>query len=549
MKKGFITIPGRLVSAMRMGLVAVFGLTMLTGGVGAAAASTDPTDVFQQIGNPQLASQVSAMLDPLPDAETVPPGAIETYPGSGAYLVDPEPVMDAYVAGDQSRMGTSGIDVARLIGVKKGDALLKLKDNTLKRLALFERAGYHELDGNIALGSLVLTSLKDGRIYLSADPDKGYYELTRTQQNYLYSQPVAGEGGPTTLTLDNLLQGGILNTDKAKTAALITKYQGKLVTQSNGELQQPAAVTDTALSQEVIQVPRLTDSIGFPIPKGAYDAMMKMVNNDFSALVNVFGMPTSPFFFIESRVLGQSQTLGLFYTERGSVTFNPRNDAANQWQVGLFQAKLYDTIRRAVEVPTPAPAATETPKSIENTALYVKYKYGYFYELKGGPIDMMSLNDDGLIKVLDRLHERSGMFENYDVKVEFKVGNELVPGQFWTNGGRIVSLVHNTVRGPNDERLRYQITTGSTDGSIVLEMTREQFEIYVYAKSMDDDTMDKLVFNDILKAFTTKPGELIDNAGYRDKLGEDYFNYVGYPKQGQTSEDAYRNMVIDFKVY
>jgi hypothetical protein len=310
----------------------------------------------------QASSASSHAQSTLPKYEELPATG-ETYPGSGTYLVGPLDAMNAAVQAEQGDMAVKKVDVGRLVGLRVGDVEFTLKNGKGKRAVFYERGAYHELDGKVALGSLVLTALKDGRIILGSDPND-YYALTQSQHDYLLLQPVTGEGGATALTFYGLLSdakfGGvpILNTDPQKATEVTTKYEGRLVTQGFALTVEVRDLDDPNFLQEMLPPNPAT---GMRLPKGAYDALLRMFNNDEGAIVRLVGYPVSPYFVMESQVKGVLKKVGVVFTERQVLTYNPDNDEANRWEIGLFGARVFGAIKDSPAPATPIPTSTSAP--------------------------------------------------------------------------------------------------------------------------------------------------------------------------------------------
>ncbi len=302
------------------------------------------------------AAQIQTQNVSIPEYDDLPTTG-ETYPGSGVYLVDGADSMNGTVRADQKAMADMKIDVGRLIGLRLGDVIFTLKSGKGKRLAFYERGAYHELNGQVALGSLVLTSIKDGKIVLGTDPDD-YYDLTTSQRDYLLNQPVAGEGGLTALTFEGLLDarafGGtsILNTDPNKAADVLSKYGGKLITEGAGHSIEVKELDDPNFKQEMMLPSPVTN---MKIPRGAHDALLRLFNGDEVAILKLVGYPVSPYFVMETQINGVLRKVGVLFTERQVLTYNPDNDAANRWEIGLFGARVFEAVKNG------RPTATQTP--------------------------------------------------------------------------------------------------------------------------------------------------------------------------------------------
>lgn len=219
-------------------------------------------------------------------------------------------------------------------GMDKGSLFLRGSDNQFYEFAVGERGAYHMVNGQMER-ALIMRDLANGKIELDS-ANQNFFVLPEDAAAVLAQTLIAGEAGSDAPTFQQMR--GFLTASGAENYDQDMRGQPALKT-----------IDHTGAIGTASGVPFLyitTYENGHNVPQGTIDYLNRTYGA--KALESV-GLPISDPYWMKLTIGGQPTWVLWQAFERGTITFNPRNPTATQYEGGLIGNMLVSVLNAGDE--------------------------------------------------------------------------------------------------------------------------------------------------------------------------------------------------------
>jgi hypothetical protein len=274
---------------------------------------------------------VAADQETLPTFVDRPPAALETYPGSGIYKDSVSDLMRAAIA-RQTQEDWVKYHIAQEsnLGIELGSFYLKAQNGKYVELALYERAAFTVFNGRPERQRLA-TILFEGRVQVSLIE---YIELPANIRSAFSSLVVTGEPSRTSPTIKDLLN----HFSTVVTGTTSAQYVDRLLVPGGAS----NSISST-MGIELLEFDLPKSTTGYSVPKKISNGLNKLFGERAGEIT---GLPLGPAIWMNAKVNKSEVLVAVQVFERVIATYNPKNNEANQVQIGLGGATIQQALAR-----------------------------------------------------------------------------------------------------------------------------------------------------------------------------------------------------------
>jgi hypothetical protein len=221
-----------------------------------------------------------------------------------------------------------------VLGIDKGSLFLRGSDNQFYEFAIGERGAYHIVDGQMQR-ALIMRDLANGQIQLDS-ADQNFFTLPEDTLAVLEQTPIAGEAGSDAPTFQQM-------------RSLLTISGAENYDQDMRGLPALKTIDKSGSIGTASGVPWLFITVyenGHNLPQGTID----FLNRTYGAkALETIGLPISDPFWMKLVINGQPSWILCQAFERGTITYNPQNPVATQYEGGLIGNMLVSLLNSGDE--------------------------------------------------------------------------------------------------------------------------------------------------------------------------------------------------------